>query len=391
MVSGRPTGLALRDLPGDPDLALVTVGAHLAPYDVVPGPVRLADPFDDPTGPFVQVEARVRQREYQTSARVEEPGRLPDRSLSVRHVLERHVGDDEIERSIRKVAEMGCIPFQEPGPRATDLLAPSGKLEGPAGPVDPDHRLGPLSGPTTGKIAVAAPEVEDASASHRADDPDQRGVNDRTVPEVAALSHPDIAPCGERIPAFACHARAGRPVHRKEGALYVDVGARSDLNDDARAGSLGDRHAARRGRVARRPRGLPSARLRTGAAGNVRRPDPLLSCLGPSAVTSTPSVCSSLGAVGGPRDRPGHEAKDAAGQHLLSLARSDPSGPRSPSGAGRSDQARFCAADPVAHRTSGRERCPGKRSVNTNPSRSTVAPVRHGIGWENIGPAQANV
>ena len=190
MVRDRPAGLTFRDPPRDPDLPFVPVGAHLPPDEIVPGTVPFPGALDDPTGALVKVEARMREGEDETAPGFDQPRRLPDRSLTVWHVLNRHVRDDQIERSALEAHEMGGIRLEEPGPGATALLPTASEGERRLRSVDAHGHTGPLPGPSTREIAVAASEVEDPLAPHRADDPEQRGIDDRAMPEVPPLSHP---------------------------------------------------------------------------------------------------------------------------------------------------------------------------------------------------------
>ena len=223
MVGDGPSGLPFGDLPGDPDLALVPVGAHLSPDDIVPPAVGLAHVLEDPAGPFVEIKARMREREDEAALGSEEPGRFSDRTLAIRHVLDRHVGDNEVERGIRQVGEVGRVPLEEPGPRTSRRFASPSERERRPGSVDAEGHARSLSRPAAGEVAVPAPEVEDAPAPHRADDVEQRRIDDRAVPEVAAFPHPKVPPGSEVVPAFARHDRAERTGPRKEGGLGVPL------------------------------------------------------------------------------------------------------------------------------------------------------------------------
>ena len=257
-VVGRgPARLVAGHIPWNGDLPLVAIETHLSPNDVVPDPGRFAHPFDEPTGPLVEVEARVGEGEDEPTVRPEHSGHLADRRPGVPNVLERHVGDNEVEAGRLESDQPTRVAADELRSARTLLLAPSGERERRERVFHSDRPDRPFSSKPTGEVAIAAREVEDREATDGPDHLEEGRVDDRPMPEIPPLSHPMVSPGGELVPPAARHGSPPHPWNRLAFPLVVRQGREGwdarpgDSAPRVRANLNGDEPLPHRGSIMR--------------------------------------------------------------------------------------------------------------------------------------------
>src|SRR5579864_9328733 len=186
-------------MPRDPARKTLPIPAHFPPHGR--GEIYT---FDYPCRGVYDVETWMAQARHEASAGAQHARDLSDRPRGIVDVHQCHVADRDVHTGVVQCVEPRGVGDVVDDAERTLALAQTRPLDhGRAGVYSGHART--HAGEAPRKVPVAAREVEQALSLDRADDPQQRRVDERPVPEVTLVALLRVVPRRHRLPGAHIH------------------------------------------------------------------------------------------------------------------------------------------------------------------------------------------
>src|SRR6266571_8325563 len=199
MVPGRRDHLTGSDLPRD------LVGERLSVLlDLAPDFRRTKEPFDHPRRTRPLVETGMGKARHESAATTEDPTDFADRGARVLHVHQGHIARHEIHAGVPEKLESGSVRDTVLDPEGLLRFASAGPLHNRGRCID-GHYSRAFPAESTGEVPVPASEVQDAKPTDVPHDTEERGVDERSVPEITGVTLLRVVPLGHSLPGTRAH------------------------------------------------------------------------------------------------------------------------------------------------------------------------------------------